>query len=46
MVNICSTVHSFRNEFIITNNWDSSLSWIGLANWIPLFVVFMVFNFI
>ena len=42
---ICSTVHSFRNEFLIANDWDSSLSWIGLANWIPLFCCFYGFQF-
>ena len=42
---ISSTVHSFRNEFTIANDWDSSLSWIGLANWIPLFCCFYGFQF-
>ena len=39
-----STVHSFRNELEIPYDYDSHLSWIGLANWIPLFWCFYGFQ--
>lgn len=28
----------------LLNNWDKSLSWIGLTNWIPLFFSFIAFQ--
>ena len=42
---ISSAVHSLKNEFALNYNWDISLSWIGLANWIPLFWCFYGFQY-
>ena len=39
-----SIVHSFRDELEIPYDYDSALSWIGLANWIPLFWCFYGFQ--
>ena len=35
-----SVVHAFRDELENPYDYDSTLSWIGLANWIPLFWCF------
>ena len=39
-----SIYHFFFNNNLNGNNWDSSLSIIGLANWIPLILIFIGFS--
>ena len=29
----------------LINNWDKSLTWIGLSNWLPLIFIFLSFQF-
>tara|TARA_A100001388_G_C28772540_1_gene504864 strand:- start:996 stop:2309 length:1314 start_codon:yes stop_codon:yes gene_type:complete len=41
---ISSFVHTFHNEQLINYNLDSSLTWVGLANWIPFFICFWGFQ--
>ena len=41
---ISAIFHSLINDLDQQYNWDSNLSWIGLANWIPFFLCFHGFQ--
>ena len=41
---ISTVIHSLNISRFNYYNWDSNLSWIGLANWIPFFICFFGFQ--
>ena len=41
---ISSFVHTFHNNELIKYNLNSSLTWLGLANWLPFFICFWGFQ--